>query len=327
MTHTTHSLRLAGTAVAAALALASTPSLAQDTAAPIMAAPDPVLVVPDIPAPAAPEPIMVQQPTVQPVPEPPAEASALPPPREPVAAAPSRSRPPAQTVERATPPPRAAEPVAAIEPANVVEAAIAPVATAPAPVIEPRPVEPGRETANGVGETGLLALILGGLVFLALAVWGFVAIGRRKSVRRYVAENAEPVGAPVTVQPALAIPVPVAAEPVRPIEPVVAAEPARPVEQLFAAREPGGLSHAGAAVALPRELPQSFEEREALFNRMVDARPDRANPFTDRKARMKRARLIMQSIGRDFGDADPWIDLSQYPNNWPELAHKRSAAA
>jgi hypothetical protein len=77
----------------------------------------------------------------------------------------------------------------------------------------------------------------------------------------------------------------------------------------------------------PRELPESYEEREALFRRMVDARPDRANPFTDRKARMKRARLIMQSIGRDFGEADPWIDLSQYPNNWPELASKRSAAA
>jgi hypothetical protein len=89
----------------------------------------------------------------------------------------------------------------------------------------------------------------------------------------------------------------------------------------------GGLPHAGAAVALPRELPESYEEREALFRRMVDARPDRANPFTDRKARMKRARLIMQSIGRDFGEADPWIDLSQYPNNWPELASKRSAAA
>ena len=116
-----------------------------------------------------------------------------------------------------------------------------------------------------------------------------------------------------------------------PVEPaaVPASQPARSVEP-FAPRGPavpGGLPHAGAAVALPQELPESYEEREALFYRMVEARPDRANPFTDRKARMKRARLIMQSIGRDFGEAAPWIDLSQYPNNWPELASKRSAAA
>src|SRR5690606_4726323 len=107
------------------------------------------------------------------------------------------------------------------------------------------------------------------------------------------------------------------------------AEPApqRPVvEPLFPASA-GGLPHAGASVALPRRLPDSYEEREALFRRLVDAKPDRANPFTDRKARMKRARLIMQSIGRDFGDARPWIDLSQYPHNWPELARHRSAAA
>ena len=85
-------------------------------------------------------------------------------------------------------------------------------------------------------------------------------------------------------------------------------------------------TNTGAAVALPRTLPEGYAEREALFRRLVDAQPDRANPFTDRKARMKRARLIMQSIGRDFGDSEPWIDLSQYPHNWPEL-QKRSYAA
>ena len=53
---------------------------------------------------------------------------------------------------------------------------------------------------------------------------------------------------------------------------------------------------------------------------MIDAKPDRANPFTDRKARMRRARLILQSLGRKFDGARPWIDLSDYPENWPELA-------
>ena len=68
-------------------------------------------------------------------------------------------------------------------------------------------------------------------------------------------------------------------------------------------------------------------KREALFKRMVEAKPDKANPFTDRRARMKRARLIIASLGRDFGDARPWIDLSQYPNNWPELARRYPQAA
>jgi hypothetical protein len=59
---------------------------------------------------------------------------------------------------------------------------------------------------------------------------------------------------------------------------------------------------------------------------MVAARPDKANPFTDRRQRTKRARLIMQSLGVTF-DREPRIDLSQYPNNWPELQRPRYKAA
>ncbi len=53
---------------------------------------------------------------------------------------------------------------------------------------------------------------------------------------------------------------------------------------------------------------------------MVDAEPDKANPFTNRRARLRRARLILQSIGRKFETAQPWIDLSQYPEIWPSQA-------
>jgi hypothetical protein len=60
---------------------------------------------------------------------------------------------------------------------------------------------------------------------------------------------------------------------------------------------------------------------------MVAAKPDRANPVPGLRQRTRRARLIMQSLGRDFGEAKPWIDLSQYPNNWPELAGDKYAAA
>jgi len=41
---------------------------------------------------------------------------------------------------------------------------------------------------------------------------------------------------------------------------------------------------------------------------------------------MKRTRLIMQSLGVTF-DHEPRIDLSQYPNNWPELARQYHKAA
>ena len=82
----------------------------------------------------------------------------------------------------------------------------------------------------------------------------------------------------------------------------------------------------GAAVDLPARLPEAHEERAALFERMVDARPDKAKPFPERHARARRARLIMQSLGRTF-DREPLIDLSQYPNNWPELARQYHKAA
>lgn len=93
------------------------------------------------------------------------------------------------------------------------------------------------------------------------------------------------------------------------------------------AAQGSGLSHAGAAIALPRTLPASVEERRALVERMVAARPDRANPFRTPKARRHRARLIMQCIGRTFENKKSRIDFSQYALNWPELAQNRNAAA
>lgn len=85
----------------------------------------------------------------------------------------------------------------------------------------------------------------------------------------------------------------------------------------------GALPANGAAVPLPARMPENFEERDALLKRMAAARPDRANPFGHYKSRIKRARLILQSLGRKFENVDPWIDLSEYPNNWPELARRK----
>ena len=81
------------------------------------------------------------------------------------------------------------------------------------------------------------------------------------------------------------------------------------------------------AVPLPVQLPESRRERGRLLRSLIEARPDRANPFRSYKARAKRARLILQSIGTRFTNRKPGIDLSQYTNVWPELRGWRPAAA
>ncbi|MEX0341220.1 MAG: hypothetical protein AB3N06_01410 [Erythrobacter sp.] len=81
------------------------------------------------------------------------------------------------------------------------------------------------------------------------------------------------------------------------------------------------------SVEIPATLPHDPEERGRLLQRMIRARPDRANPFASHKARAKRARLILQSIGTRFNVRKPGIDLSQYTNVWPELRGWRPATS
>ena len=80
-------------------------------------------------------------------------------------------------------------------------------------------------------------------------------------------------------------------------------------------------------MALPSEVPQTFEERDALLKELVAAEPDRANPFTSVRARARRAKLIMQSLGQDFQNRKPRIDLSEYTNRWPALRGWQPATA
>jgi hypothetical protein len=42
-------------------------------------------------------------------------------------------------------------------------------------------------------------------------------------------------------------------------------------------------------------VPDTREERDALLDQMVSAEPDAENPFTSRKGRMRRAKLILQA--------------------------------
>src|SRR5690606_18674 len=126
--------------------------------------------------------------------------------------------------------------------------------------------------ASDNGMTQLWVGLLAGLVAIALAVWGFIAIGRRKPVdRRAAAVIERPVVTPRAPAPApeaasqVAAPVPAAAIPAAAV-PIRRPAPAAP-----------GMSHSGAAVPLPAKPPESFEERDALLRRMIAAAPDRAN--------------------------------------------------
>ena len=322
-----HTRLCASAAIAAALALPLTPLLAQSAPAPVMVEPAPVLTIPATPPPAAAQPTPAQPTIVLPTELP----QTAPPPA--TVTTPERTTAPAATrTERAAPAPattraeraapRAAAP-ADPAPAPVVEDAEPAVAEAvPETVAEPiaplaasEPV--ATEPAPADQDNSLLfgATVLAAIAALVLAIWGFMAIGRRRPVDRKAAAMIErPAVAPrePMVQPALAEPVPAVAPSVSPLRSVAPAP---------------SMAHTGAAVPLPRTMPATFEERDALMKRMIAARPDRANPFKSPIQRYHRAKLIMQSLGRDFGQAEPWIDLSQYPQNWPELANRKHAAA
>lgn len=373
MRHTQHHLRSAPIAIAAILALGTTPAIAQTAptqTAPAPSASDPiVLQSPIAPPTAAPRPApttaapVVAPRTTQPTPQqppivldiPPAPVAETP---EPGPAANQRStaaaaEPRRTTRERAAPERPAARdtaPAAAVTtaaPDTPVSSTddstlLADDAVAPLPVAEPAPEALATETAPAAGPdwVAIIALALAGLIPLG-AIFLAMAWFRRRSRRveaveahedaAYIEESViepepAPVAAPVVREPARAPQAAVpsltfAREPV-PVGTTVSDAPKAP-----ARRHPmdgyKGLPNAGAAVSLPAELPESFEERDALLKRMIAAEPDRANPFRSGKARAKRARLILQSLGRTFENVKPRIDLSQYTRNWPALAGGR----
>jgi hypothetical protein len=327
MTHTTHLTRSAGIAIAAALAIGTTPSLAQMAPEPMPAPAEPVLAFPQSPPPAA-EPVLVIPQTPPPA-EQTAPAVVLPTelPDE-AAVAEAEPAPPVRAAAAPATPQRATTSAAApaVTPAEPAAEAAPRVAEEPAPlsVIESEPIMPftaaapaGETSAEpaGVSTTALLVL-LGALLAIGLAIWGFVAIGRRRTVDR----KAAAISRRSAVTPPAPHPEPIAAETIPAAPPVAPTRFDRPTPA-------PSMAHSGASVPLPRTMPATYEEREALIRRMVAAKPDRANPFTAPLQRRRRARLILQSLGRDFGEARPWIDLGQYPANWPELAGRKHAAA
>lgn len=318
MTKTRHLLASAPIAIAAMAALSTTPSFAQETPVIVLDVPTPA----SSPAPviAIPEAVPTATATTVTVPASEPVARTGTPVSETAATTASQRRatsaPAARTsvttaapsaAAAVTPTEAVAMPTADIQPtANSAEIAAAQAELQPIP----EPVKDGSSAAL------LFALLAAGGVGLA----GFFLM---RSLRRRVVE------VPLIDKPRVA-------RPVGPLErePVVTSHDAAPV-MAVAASEPAMatapvMNHApnnGAAVELPPVAPRTEQERGRLIERMVAAKPDRANPFQSHKARAKRARLILQSIGTRFTDRKPGIDLSQYTNVWPELRGWRPATA
>lgn len=313
--------RCAPLAIAASVALPAIPVAAQDaaTADPVIVLPEPAPVAQPAPAPA---PVIVLPETVaQPAPVARAQAEPVVAPRQ--AAAPRTStRTAAPTAVLAPVAASVADPEPVSAPAAIAPAPVTPVArVAQAPSADPLAAPAAAH--DGTGEMAL-AVLLGSLGVAAVGGIAFLASRRRR--RRPLEREAaayeltpameptrmrvsEPAAAPVLTSPATASAMFAA--------PVVNAAPA-----------PRAIAHAsGDPVALPNSVPETFEERDALLRELVAAEPDRANPFTSPRARARRAKLIIQSLARDFTSRKPRFDLSEYTNRWPALRGWQPATA
>ena len=295
------------------LALETLPQTSSPASAPVAIASQPPApasaTTPTTPAPALPvEPVAAEPvlPETQPIEIEEAE------PVEPVNADPVPVRPATTTREtnarESTP---AAEPVAAISMSENegVAASAMPVTDSAmeAPVVAESELAPISEPIRDGSSAALLFALLG---IGGIGLVAFVLMRRRRRT----------TDVPTIERPAVSAPMIIDREPV-----VTAYDEAphrdSPVDPSYPSPK------SDVAVPLPAELPKSRRERGRLLKRMVEARPDRANPFRSYKARAKRARLILQSIGTRYTNRKPGIDLSQYTNVWPELRGWRPAAA
>ncbi|MXO47684.1 hypothetical protein GRI69_05400 [Erythrobacter vulgaris] len=322
MTKTNLKIACAPLAIAAMAALNATPASAQSqpqividvpeaqtsTAQPATTA-EPTVVSPD-PAPIITEPVIISSEPIQtatPI-ETPAEAEpAVTTPR--LAAALRPAAPSSAPAPEADPAPAIAAPTPPDE--SVSNTDMLPTAAAPVPseaelaVARAELAPAGQPIEDGSTSALILALLgVGGIGLLT-----FFLMRRRRSA------------APVIEKPVVTKTVEPKPAPIRDRAPTITTRAVDPAPAFAATASPSS----GAAVELPPELPETFEERSSLLERMVAARPDRANPFRSPKARAKRARLIMQSIGTRFTSRKPRIDLSQYTNIWPELRGWRPA--
>lgn len=198
----------------------------------------------------------------------------------------------------------------------LAEGAIPPSAPAPARA----DVAPGaQDTVAAPAQSSSelpLAGIAGLLAALGIAGIGVAAMRRRRKEAVY---DEAPYGdAPdgSAAEPP--------AQPVHePYVPLAVSAPERVPERAMdeQASRPHAPAAAGAAAVLAAaRLPQGAEERRDLLDRMADAPPDEANPFTSRKGRLRRARIQLQHrehlVAEREGQASPF-DFRTYSPSTP----------
>lgn len=316
---------------------------------PVSASPAPI----PAPAPAVTAPAQDPQLLTRLAPEPPTNVRADPAPR--AERAPVRAeRAPVARSERlpaAAAPAAAATPAAApapVTPAADAEIAMTPADTMPIDAYEPvAATEPAMaEPPVPVREGNDFAAILAALLAVAVAgVGGFLVMGAMRRRRHRMADMEEPVRYEVRREPgpprrrlsdtlrseeAVAPPM-AGVEPVsRPHmpsaatlaaagkqetpKPFVATRLAPKLLEPLASSLPSTVN--SVSNITPASVPTDPEEREELIQQMVEAEPDRVNPFQSRKARRKRARLILQSLHRRFEDARPNFDIAKFRRDW-----------
>lgn len=317
MTKHKHMLSSAPIAIAAMAALSTVPASAQSQ-------PQIVLDIPETQTAPAPEPtivltepeVTIQEPVVTEAAEAPAQTT------------PAADPGPVARQSARAPQPVVAAPVEAAPSTDTTPVIDAPLAALPQTAATEAEIAANRAqlepAAAPVDDASGAALILALLGVGGIGLLAFFLMRRRRKEAVPVIER------------------PVVTEPVRSPAPVMERDtvvmshdeahvPAASIERTATAAAVATPAYAarsdGAAVELPPELPTTFAERDTLLKRMINARPDRANPFKSPRARARRARLIMQSLGTSFRNRTPRIDLSQYTNIWPELRGWKPATA
>lgn len=291
MTHHTSHHRFAGVAIAALLAAGPTSfAFAQDaTVAPppvTVAPPAPTIVLPSVdPAPVAVPSPVTAEPVATPSSAAPAATQSAAPRAEPRTATATRSA--ARSAPAAQPATTTANPATAttpVEPSTPPPAETAPVD--PVPVAEAAPAPVAAPADDGGDNTLAIAGLLG---IVALGGAGIYAATRR---RRAVYDE------PSSSQAAYDRTATVASPPARLSQPGVMPL-ARTTEPLVVGTpemvaEPEVRRPAAASFGMPGTVPADPDARRELLERMVAAAPNDENPFTSRKARLRRARLILQ---------------------------------
>jgi hypothetical protein len=165
----------------------------------------------------------------------------------------------------------------------------APVLSPAGDAVEPVPEQAGPAVQNDSADL-TTAGIAGLLAALGIAGAGAMAMARRRRRRVIQEEGASyavaPAASPVASRPADATTRPPAYQ----AEPEFVRAPAAP----RIAEPASSVRAAPRTMPMGRGVPADPELRRALIEEMVAAEPDDANPFHTRKARRRRARILLQ---------------------------------